>query len=131
MKKIKTPPYLCSLLCCLLLFSAPVSCKNDTATSATEVQNMKVFNPEGWRMQKEGKYIYRDLMLEDVVYNDTIRSLDKKNILELLGEPDRVEEKYFYYKISEKRLGSWTLHQKSMVIKFKDEYSIEWIKIHQ
>lgn len=89
------------------------------------------FDKEKWSV-KEGKdYPFREAMLNDLVYNDTVRSLNTYEILDLLGEPDRTNENHLYYMIDQKRLGSWAIHTKTMVIKFTDDNTVEWIKIHE
>ena len=91
------------------------------------------FDQTKW-LTKEGKdYPYRYQMLNDVVYNDTIRELNKVEILNLLGEPSyyRDDENYLHYMINQKRLFSWPLHTRVMIVKFKDEATIDWIKIHE
>lgn len=100
--------------------------KNANKTSGSEI----AFHKEKWRA-KEGKdYPFREGMLNDIVYNDTIRSQSKEEILGLLGEPDRINEEYLYYMVSQTRLGFWAIRTKTLVIKFSDNYEIEWIKIH-
>lgn len=112
-----------------------LACTSDKDRKA-EKQNRKVedamvFDPEKW-MEKEGKdYLYREFMLEDVVYNDTVRSLNREELLSLFGQPDRMQENHLYYTISQKRLGAWTVHSRSMVIKLTNAGSVEWIKIHE
>ena len=71
------------------------------------------------------------LMLNDVLYNDTIRTLTKNKILALLGEPDRTNNNHLYYLISRSGIGEFTLHTKTMVVKIKEDDSIEWIKVHE
>ena len=89
------------------------------------------FDQTKWQI-KEGKdYPYRDKMLDDVVYNDTIRTLHSHEVINLLGEPDYIRERHLYYRIRETRLGFWTLHTKTMVIKLAADDGIEWIKIHE
>ncbi|MEN8126161.1 MAG: hypothetical protein ABFR32_13660 [Bacteroidota bacterium] len=58
------------------------------------------FNKTKWRAKKGTDYLYRDLMLKDIVYNDTVRTLNKGQILELLGDPNRINDNYLYYTIS-------------------------------
>jgi hypothetical protein len=95
--------------------------------SKTESQ----FNKTKWNI-KEGKdYPYRQQMVNDILYNDTIRSLNKDEIIDLLGKPDRENEGYFYYTIKVTRLLSWTLHTQTLVIKFSDDFTIDWIKLHE
>ena len=95
----------------------------------TEVES--TFDKTKWSTKEGRSYPYRDQMLHDIVYNDTIRSLNKSEILELLGEPDRSADCHLYYTISQKRLGAWPVHTKSMVIKLSEDNAIEWIKIHE
>jgi hypothetical protein len=70
-------------------------------------------------------------MVNDVLYNDTIRSLNGEEILGLLGKPDRINEGHLYYKIVETSLGFWTLNQKTLVVKLTADNTIEWIKLHE
>jgi len=102
--------------------SDPVS--HDVAVDST-------FNKEKWSVKEGSDYPYRAQMFKDVVYNDTIRTLDKDEILGLLGEPDRTNDGHLYYTIAENRLGSWTLNSKTMVIKIAEDKTIDWIKIHE
>ena len=68
-------------------------------------------------------------MLRDVVYNDTIRRLNREQLLSLLGDPDRENEGHLYYTISEKKLGFLTLSLTSMVVRLRPDGSVEWIRI--
>ncbi len=89
-----------------------------------------IFDKTKWR-EKDGRdYPYRYLMFNDVVYNDTIRSLNKDEILDLLGEPDKINDGHLYYLITQTHIGLWPLKTKTLVIKLAEDNSIEWIKIH-
>jgi hypothetical protein len=91
------------------------------------------FDKEKWQI-KEGKdYPYRDAMLNDIVYTDKFRKLNKNEILEVLGEPTyyRDDKNYLHYIITQTRLLSWPLHTKVLVIKISEDSSVEWIKIHK
>jgi len=117
------------------LFICCLACKTDKEINVENQKNDEdseiVFDKEKWKI-KEGKdYPYRDKMINDIVYNDTIRTLKKDQLLELLGEPDYIREGHLYYRINETRLGNWTFKTKTMVIKLKEGTSIEWIKIHE
>jgi len=99
--------------------------------SSVETPNEIGFIKEKW-MQKEGAdYPFRSLMLNNVVYNDTIRQLNRNEILNLLGPPDRDNENHIYYLVAQTRLGLWPLHSRFLVIKFKEEDVVDWIKIHE
>ena len=89
------------------------------------------FDQSKWAYKDGQDYPYRAPMLNEVVYNDAIRNLDKTKIIHLLGIPDREKEEYVYYLINQKRIGLWPLHSRFMVIKFKNDEEIEWIKIHE
>lgn len=119
----------------VFLFMLCFACKTD---GEGNVENQKknqdseiVFDKEKWKTKDGKDYPYRDKMINDIVYNDTIRSLNKDQLLELLGEPDYIREGHLYYRINETRLGNWSLKTKTMVIKLVKDRSIEWIKIHE
>lgn len=117
----------------LILFLSIFACKNDKKSidNNGEEENKEItFNKNKWQEKVNDLYPYRDLMLKDVVYNDTIRTLNKEELLELLGEPDRINEGHLYYLITQTRLGAWPIQTKTMVIKLTDKEGIEWIKIH-
>ena len=90
-----------------------------------------LFDKSKWDEKQGLDYPFRDRMIKDVVHNDSIRGLGRSQILELLGKPDRVNENYLYYLVAQKRLGPWPLHTKSLVVKFTQQDSVEWIKIHE
>lgn len=119
----------------VLLLLASFACSNDRKSKSdhpelgekAEIQ----FDRSKWSSKDGDDYPFRDQMLNDLLYNDTVRMLDEKEILNLLGEPDRSTDGHLYYMISQKRLGSWPLHTKSLVIKFSNDSAIEWMKIHE
>lgn len=119
----------------LLLLSIFLACKSEKAdTPVTETRNEAseiVFDKVKWAMKDGDAYIYRDQMLKDVAYNDTIRRLNQSELINLLGQPDRINENHLYYTISRKGLGAFTLNQKSMVVKIEVDSTIAWIKIHE
>ena len=90
-----------------------------------------IFDKAKWNVKEGREYKYRDKMVNDVVYNDTIRQLNKDQILELLGKPDRQTDYHLYYTVKQKRIGNWPLHTKSIAVKLTDQNKIEWIKIHE
>lgn len=119
----------------LFLFVSFLSCNSDSEEKA-ENQNKKqesemAFDEAKWKTREGDDYPYRDKMLNNVLYNDTLRALNKDEMLDMLGEPDRTNENYLYYMISQKRLGSWPLSTKTLVIKFSEDNSVEWMKIHE
>ena len=116
----------------MLSFTACISNEEPSPDPQPKEQSIPVvFDKEKW-LTKEGEdYPFRDSMVHDVLYNDTVRSLEKTEIISLLGKPDKANDGYLYYTVSQKRLGSWPLHTKTLVIKFSNENNIEWMKIHK
>jgi len=118
-----------------LLLLGCIACNNEEQAKSNlvdrgieaEIQ----FDKSKWRYKEGLEYPYREQMLNDLVYNDTVRSLSKDEILDLLGQPERVNDGHLYYMIAQKRLRSWPLHTKSLVIKLSDDKTIAWIKIYE
>lgn len=121
----------------VLLAVCFVACKNKTEPYTSDMkikpESEIKFDKTKWKVKEGLDYIYRDKMLNDIVYNDTVRTLKRDEILELFGEPSyyRNNENFLYYRITEKRIGSWTLHTKTMVIKLMEDNTIDWIKVHK
>lgn len=118
-----------------LLFFSCLACHSEREEkSESEDPNTEfeiTFDKTKWSLMDDKDYPYRDQMLNDVLYNDSIRTLIKYEILELLGEPDRSTDGYLYYMISQTRIGAWPLRTKTMVIRLSEDSSIDWIKIHE
>jgi hypothetical protein len=120
----------------LIIFSL-TACRTENQENkeivAPKVATEEAFDKNKWQL-KEGKdYPYRAQMLNDVLYNDTIRTLNKNAIIALLGEPDyyRDDTTFLYYRISENRLFTWSLTTKTMVVKLAEAGGIDWIKLHE
>lgn len=101
---------------------------------SNETPNEMAFNELQWQTMEDNRYPYRDLMLNDLIYDKKIRKLDRDELIATLGEPDytRDDPNYLHYRIDKKNIGSWTLKTKTLVIKIDDtNNSIEWMKIHE
>lgn len=117
--------------CCIIAICS-VSCKEDSADSLTGVDGTEViFDSVKWRVKEEDNYPYRDQMVNDLLYDDDLRTLNESAILDLLGAPDRRNEEYIYYTVNQTRLGFWPLHTRSLVVKFSADNNVEWIKLHE
>lgn len=118
-------PFRFLLLACILCVFW--GCKPDPRVTGEPLP----FDQAQW-ITKEGQdYPYRERMVHAVLYSDTLRKLQKQELLERLGNPDREQEGHLYYTISQNRLGFWTLNQRSIVIKLNDENGVEWIKLYE
>lgn len=119
----------------IFLFILFFGCKSDSEKNVENQKNNKesemIFDKEKWKIKDGKDYLFRDKMINDVLYNDTIRMLNKEQLLIQLGNPDYIREGHLYYRIHETRIAYWTLKTKTMVIKLKGNSSVEWIKIHE
>ena len=119
----------------IFLFILFFGCKSDSEKNVENQKNKKesemIFDKEKWKIKDGKDYLFRDKMINDVLYNDTIRMLNKEQLLIQLGNPDYIREGHLYYRIHETRIAYWTLKTKTMVIKLKGNSSVEWIKIHE
>ncbi|MFT5754475.1 MAG: hypothetical protein ACI924_001712 [Flavobacterium sp.] len=105
----------------LILF---ISCQNEVVDEIS-------FDASKWQIKKENDYPYRNQMLTNLIASDTLKKLKKDSILELIGEPERINVNHFYYMIDQERLGFWPLHSKFLVIKFDDNGNVVFVKIHE
>lgn len=88
------------------------------------------FNSSQWQHFENGKYPFRALMLDEVIFNDSIRALNSSELKLLLGPPTKQTEAHLYYRIDDNKLGHWNLNARTMVIKMDTMDKVEWIKIH-
>ena len=88
------------------------------------------FDKEKWSIKQGRYYPYRAKMLNSLIENDKIRSLNKSELLELLGEPNRTNENYLYYELTRNKVGFVTLSTRTLVFKFDDDNNMDWVKIH-
>ena len=129
-----------SLIYTLILLLC-LSCKEDRESEAenssaasgniSAAENSATFSPERWRIKDGFNYPYRNSMLQDLMTDEDFRSLKRPEVLQVLGEPNRIDTNYLFYRIEQKRLGLWPIHTKTMVVKFTEDSLIEWIKIHE
>ncbi|HKJ06471.1 MAG TPA: hypothetical protein VJ970_03310 [Flavobacteriaceae bacterium] len=119
------------VLSCILVASCAESDNDNPLDISENSLNDSIFNRAKWDIKENNTYVYRKYMMDDIVYNDTIRDLNKQQILNLLGEPNRVNENHIYYLIDETRLIFWPLHTTMVVFRFNDKDEVVWIKIHK
>lgn len=89
------------------------------------------FEKENWQIKVGNDYVYRKQMLKSVLYNDSLRTLKKNEIIALLNMPDKEVDNHLYYMIEQQRLGLWPLHTRTLVVKINDKEDVEWIKLHE
>lgn len=109
---------------------ACLSCKDNSKEITKNESEAPVFDKEKWNAADDSGYLLRERMLPDLMSNDTLKQLKKEGIVALLGEPSRVDNNYLFYTVSQKRLFALPLSTKSLVIKLRDDGSVEWVKTH-
>jgi hypothetical protein len=111
------------IIASLLLFC--LSCQGNR-----EENPKRAFDAGLWKTKNaEGNYRYRDEMLEDLVYKVRLKGLTKKEVIALLGEPDRANNGYLYYEVLAKEIGMLPFHKKFLVLKLDKNNTVEWRKI--
>jgi len=89
------------------------------------------FDEAKWKTKKNLDFPFRDKMLKDLMTDPQFRQFKKDELTKLLGDADRIDANYHFYTIDQKRIGLWPLHTKTLVIKFFENDSIQWMKIHE
>lgn len=114
------------ILIMVLLFLA--SCSSSDQKESTKVDNK--FDKQKWAELYDSEFIYRQDMLDDLISNYLQHGMKQDSVMRLLGEPDRIDNGHLFYKISQKKLGFFPLATKTLVIKFKQDSTLEWRKVH-
>jgi len=110
-----------------LSFITCISCRHKNK----EATNPEPFDKTKWQTVKAGAYPYRDKMLHNLLYTDTIRRLKRDSIVSLLGQPTRADTNFLFYRVQQQTYGLLTMHTKTLVIKFEKDSSVAWIKVHE
>ena len=122
-------PYLLFLFvfCLACNKSGEEKSNNQGSKTKTEI----AFDKTKWREKDDKDYPYRNDMLEDLISNQNLKELKMEEVFDLLGEPDRRDGNYLFYRIAQKRINIFPLHTKTLVIKFSEDSSMDWVKIHE
>lgn len=121
----------------IFLLAGFSGCVEDHTTPTDLDASAGVFEQDRWKAREGDDFPYRDEMLYDLMNSQNIvddrglRDLKRDEILELLGEPTRVDTNYLFYRVAQKRLGLWPIHTKSMVIQLAEDSTVNWVKIHE
>ena len=116
----------------LIVIIGFISCKKEKETTESfQEETIIELNKVNWNKKEADDYLYRELLIDSVIENKELRSLGQNELLNVLGEPNRMENNHLYYTISQKKLGFWPLNQKTLVIKYSENDTITWIKIHE
>jgi len=134
MKKDNCIVYSIIILGLIFFVNTCIDANEHIKSTVDDLSNQVLFDKDKW-LQKQGDYYpFRDEMLDSILHTQLVKSLNKTEIIKLLGEPSyyREDRNYLYYLIKKKVFfGVWTLHTKTLVIKIKDDKTVKWIKIHE
>jgi hypothetical protein len=119
----------------LLSFFFGMSCntgtREDNVSAGIAPETRMEFESTKWKEKKDRDYPHRAAMLDDLVDNEKLKKLKRDEVINMLGEPDRSDTLYLFYRVAQKRLYSWPIHTTTLVIKFKEDSTVHWVKIHQ
>ena len=130
---MKTRIYMLLLLfCCLACEEDRSSNREFSATEAAgKAKPDSIFNKTRWVISDGKDYPYREKMLEDLVYRQQLKGLTKEELIEMLGEPDRSNKGFLYYRVAQKRLGLLPLHTTTLVIELSADSIVKSRRIHE
>ncbi|MEO6488432.1 MAG: hypothetical protein ABIO04_00710 [Ferruginibacter sp.] len=118
------------IIALLFILSSSYSC-NDNRHPGTNNGEQK-FDKTKWKIKEDKNYPYRNLMLKDLLINTKLHGLKKVEVLNLLGQPNRVDSNYLFYIVDQTHfVNIMPLHTKTLVIKFSNDGTVEWRKIHE
>ena len=111
------------------------ACKNNSdenrVTENKENESEMVFDKTKWKTKINLDYPYRDIMLNSLFVNDTLKKLKKQEVLNMLGKPDRIDSLYLFYRITQERISFFPLHTKTLVIKLSKDNTVKSVMIHE
>jgi len=124
---IKTFPFIL-LLCCL---SCEPKRDEQPVIEDPPTETNSKFEKNRWLVKKGEDYPYRNEMIDDLMSQSELKKYNKDQMIDLLGEPDRVDSLYLFYRIDQERLGPWPMHTKTLVIKLSGDSTLNKIMIHE
>jgi hypothetical protein len=77
----------------ILLFFIFAGCaeeKETVSSNPTDPKSEVAFDSKKWKTKQGSDYSYREELVSSVLYSDSIRSLTKPNVIDLLGKADRI-----------------------------------------
>ncbi len=106
-------------------------CISEIDKVKTERENGLAFDQAKWKMKDDAGYLYRNEMLKDIMNNETLRKLNKKDVINLLGQPERIDKEYLFYTVTQQHMGFLPLHTTTLVIKLGSDGKENAIMIHE
>ncbi|RZJ28659.1 MAG: hypothetical protein EOO48_09315 [Flavobacterium sp.] len=110
-----------------LLIAAVVLACIGTALISSQINATKeereageVFDQSKWNEKSDDNFDNRNKMIKDLMQSGKLKKVKKNEVIALLGEPDRSDGAYLFYRVSQQRLGFFTLHATTLVIKISE-----------
>ncbi len=116
------------MLILVLIYSA--SCKTNSQKNQSQAAGER-FDKVRWQLTDGRDYLYRDAMLKNLMSDSAIRRLKRDQLINILGTAEKTDNNFLFYRVDQTRLGVMPLHTKTLVIKFRADSSVEWMKIHE
>ena len=111
----------------MVLLSCQTS-KNEKSEAAAETE--VAFDRELWLTRDGTNFPHRESMYKSLFENDTLKKLKKDQVLQMLGEPTRIDNLHLFYRITEDRVGMMIMRTKTLVIKLREDDSVEKVMVH-
>lgn len=90
----------------LIILALLVSCQSDKAEKPADAANTEIiFDRELWLTREGIGFPHREKIYKSLFKKDTLKKLNRDQILQMLGEPSRVDSLHMFYRIREDRVG--------------------------
>ena len=114
-------------------FLLPILLLHLTACNPKKQEDqLEKFDKVKWAIQEGDNYPYRDAMVMDLIGNKRLTGTKRHDILNILGEPSKIDTNYIFYRIDETKFGEvLTLHTKTLAIEFAPDSTVRTSRIHE
>jgi hypothetical protein len=107
----------------LILMTLLTSCKCNTSSIPKEPKVIS-FDKIKWKQKDDQGYTYRDEMVNDLIKNRTLEGLKKADVINLLGNPDKIDQNVLTYEILEQKSYGFQFNKKIMVLYIEKDSTV-------
>lgn len=96
---------------------------SDRSLKKEERANGIAFDKVKWSAKEGENYPYRNSMIGTMTSKENLptwKKMSKQELFETLGQPDRINGNYLYYKVNGDKIGFVTFRTIALVIQIKD-----------
>lgn len=94
-------------------------------------ETVMAFDAAKWKTKKGDDYPFRNKMYLDLLTNAKLKRLKKESVIEMLGEPDRMDSDYLFYRINQEHIGFFPLHTKTLIVKLSNDSTANKVMLHK